>query len=147
MPFTKVLIHMVWSTKKREPILTKELREKVFDHIRANANDKGIILDTIGGYVDHVHALFVLKHDQTLSKIAMLLKGESSHWVNENNLSTGYFEWQDEYFAVSVSESMAQKVRDYILNQEEHHRTKTYAEEDDEFRKRFGFKETNKGTK
>ena len=82
--------------------------------------------------------------DQTISKVAQLLKGESSNWVNKNNLIPGHFEWQDEYIAVSVSESMINKVRDYIKNQEEHHRKKSFAEEYDEFIKKYGFAKYSK---
>ncbi len=146
MPFTRVLIHFVWSTKKRAPLLNKDLREKLFKHLRYQADKYHIMIDTLGGYEDHVHALIIVKHNQSLSDIARLLKGESSHWVNTNNLLQEYFEWQDEYFAVSVSESMVQKVRDYILNQEVHHQHTTYAEEDEKLRKKFGFNKREKNT-
>jgi REP element-mobilizing transposase RayT len=68
----------------------------------------------------------------------MLLKGESSHWINIHKLANLKFEWQDEYIAVSVSESNVETVRRYILNQEEHHRTKSFAEEYDELMKNYG---------
>jgi NRPS condensation-like uncharacterized protein len=67
----------------------------------------------------------------------MLLKGESSHWINEHNLTKLKFEWQDEYIAVSTSESNIGIVQKYILNQDEHHRKRTFAEEYDEFIKEF----------
>jgi REP element-mobilizing transposase RayT len=76
-----------------------------------------------------------------MSKIMQLVKGESSFWINKQNLCNKKFEWQDEYFAVSVSESMLDSVRGYILNQEEHHRKKTYQEEYDEFITKYGFQE------
>jgi putative transposase len=140
MPFVKVWIHFVWSTKNRETYLTNEIRPKVFDHIRGNAKEKGIYLDSLGGYVDHVHCLISLGTNQTIEKIMQLIKGESSHWMNKNHLSKTGFEWQDEYFAVSVSESVLGSVREYIANQEEHHRTKSFDEEFNSFMKRAGFK-------
>ena len=69
-----------------------------------------------------------------------LIKGESSFWINKNELTKNKFQWQDEYFAVSVSESIIDKVRDYIKNQETHHAKKTFEEEYDEFILKFGFK-------
>ena len=69
-----------------------------------------------------------------------LIKGESSFWINKNELTKNKFQWQDEYFAVSVSESIIDKVRDYIKNQETHHDKKTFEEEYDEFILKFGFK-------
>lgn len=68
-----------------------------------------------------------------------LLKGESPFWINKNNLSKQKFEWQNEYFAVSVSPSRLGKVRAYINNQEEHHKKKTFQEEYDEFFNKYGF--------
>ena len=76
---------------------------------------------------------------QTISQIAFLLKGESSHWVNENRLTLGKFEWQDEYIAVSVSESQIEKVRNYIKNQEKHHHRKSFKEEYDQFMSKYRF--------
>lgn len=68
-----------------------------------------------------------------------LIKGESSFWINKNQLTKEKFEWQDEYFAVSVSESQLYRVRNYIKNQEQHHRKKTFQEEYDEFIAKYGF--------
>jgi REP element-mobilizing transposase RayT len=140
MPFVKVWIHFVWSTKNREPYLTNEIRQQVFKHIRENAKEKGIYLDFIGGYVDHLHCLVSLGTSQTIEKIMQLIKGESSFWINKNHLCQTKFEWQDEYFAVSVSESVLGSVREYIAHQEEHHRTKSFDEEFNSFMKRAGFK-------
>ena len=139
MPFVKVWIHFVWSTKNREPYLRDEIRKEVFQHIRDNAMAKDIYLDFIGGYVDHVHCLISLGTSQTIEKIMQLIKGESSFWINQNKLCRGKFGWQDEYFAVSVSETMVEGVRKYIANQEEHHRKKSFDEEFESFMKRAGF--------
>ena len=120
-------------------MLERELRAKVFDHIKTNAKEKSIYLDTIGGYVEHVHTLVSLGSDQTIARVTQLLKGESSHWINHNSLTWTNFEWQDEYFAISVSESMVDEVRRYILGQEEHHRKRTFAEEYQGLLHRYGF--------
>jgi REP element-mobilizing transposase RayT len=68
-----------------------------------------------------------------------LIKGESSFWINKNRLTIYKFEWAEEYFAVSVSESHIQRVRNYISNQEQHHRNKTWLDESDELIKIYGF--------
>jgi putative transposase len=83
--------------------------------------------------------LISLGADQTLQKVMQLIKGESSFWVNKQQLIEEKFEWQDEYFAVSVSESVIDKVRNYIKNQENHHRKKSYREEYDEFISKYDF--------
>ncbi|MEI7582701.1 IS200/IS605 family transposase [Runella sp.] len=140
MPYIKVWIHFVWSTKHRIPFIkTREIRQTIFNHIRENAKEKGIYIDFINGYTDHVHCLVSLGIDQSMSKIMQLIKGESSFWINKNGICEDKFEWQDEYFAVSVSESIVDRVREYIKKQEEHHQKKTYAQEYDELIEKYGF--------
>jgi putative transposase len=68
MAFVNIRIHAVWGTKRREHILTKEVRIKLFSHIRENAKSKGIFIDCINGYTDHVHCLFSLNADMSVSK-------------------------------------------------------------------------------
>jgi putative transposase len=129
MPYTKVLIHVIWATKNRQPFINKELKPVLVQHIKENSIKKDIYIDTINCVSDHIHLLISLGTEQTIAKIAMLIKGESSFWVNKQRLLANKFEWQDEYIALSVSCSAIDKVRTYILNQEEHHQKKTFAEE------------------
>ncbi|MFA9392255.1 MAG: IS200/IS605 family transposase [Prolixibacteraceae bacterium] len=140
MPYLYVYIHFVWSTKNRVPYLkSEEIRKTLWRHIKENAFKKGIFIDTINGYAEHCHCLISLGSNQTIEKIMQLIKGESSYWMNQQNLISEKFEWQDEYFAVSVSKSRIETVRNYILNQEEHHRKKSFEEEYDEFIVKHGF--------
>ena len=139
MPWVRVWIHFVWSTKNREPHLNRDIRQDVFAHIRENARAKNIHIDCMNGYVEHVHCLVSLGTDQTIEKIMQLVKGESSFWVNTSGVCKTKFGWQDEYFAVSVSEANVSAVRKYIANQEEHHRTKSFEDEFEGFMKRAGF--------
>lgn len=130
MPFVKIYIHFVWSTKNRIPFLnTPILRQQVWEHIKSNAKKKNIFIDCVNGYSDHCHCLVSLSPDQNLKTIMQLIKGESSFWINKEGLTKQKFEWQDEYFAISVSESVVEKVRAYIKNQEAHHAVKTYQQE------------------
>ena len=139
MPYIKIWIHLIWATKNRQPFLERSLLLKVMSHIHDNAKEKGIHLDFINGQKDHMHTLISLKSDQTVAQVAHLLKGESSHWINKNKLTTNHFGWQEEYIAVSVSYSSLNKVREYIKNQEEHHRKKLFSEEWDLFIEKNGF--------
>ncbi|MBI1306313.1 MAG: IS200/IS605 family transposase [Bacteroidetes bacterium] len=126
MPFNKIYVHLVWATKNRYPFLdSKQLRRTVWNHIRENAKAKGIFIDFVNGYDDHCHCLISLGTDQTIQKVTQLIKGESSFWINKNRLTQDKFEWQQEYYAVSVSESAINSVRKYIENQEEHHGKKS----------------------
>ena len=139
MGFVKIWVHVVWTTKNREFLLTRDIRWGIFNHIRENAKKKGIYVDYINGYVEHVHCLISLGCSQNMDKILMLLKGESSFWINKTKIFPGKFEWQDEYFAVSVSESAVNRVRDYIRNQENHHKRTSFNEEYREFISKYKF--------
>ena len=133
MPYTKVLIHYIWSTKNRDHLITKEFKPLLLLHIKENSIKKEIFIDTLNCVSDHIHLLISLGTEQTIAKTAMLIKGESSFWINKNKSLKNKFEWQDEYIALSVSYSSIDKVRAYILNQEEHHKKKTFLEEYKDF--------------
>ena len=141
MSWVRIWVHLVFSTKNRIPYLVeKDIRLKVWKHIRENADAKNIWLDRINGYQEHAHCLLALGREQTISKISQLIKGESSHWINQNDLIGDKFMWQDDYWAVSVSESHLEQVRNYIYNQAEHHKTKSFSEEVEEFMEKYGWK-------
>ena len=140
MPHVKVWIHFVWTTKNRHPFLTDDIRQKIFQHIRENAREKGIFLDHINGYREHVHCLVSLGVEQSISWIVKMLKGESSYWINEQGLCPAKFQWQHEYFAVGVSESVVDRVRLYIRKQEDHHHKQPFEVEFNQMITRFGFK-------
>lgn len=139
MSLVKIWIHCVWGTKKRIPLITKDNKWDILNHIKENARKKDIYIDFINGYKDHIHCLISLKSDQTISKVIQLIKGELSFWINKQGLVKGKFQWAEDYYAVSVSESQLTFVREYIKNQEEHHRKKSWKEEHEEFAQEYGF--------
>jgi len=139
MLFVKIWVHVVFATKDRQPLLKKETRYDVFNHIIENCKGKEIFLRTINGHTDHIHCLISLGKDQTIAKIIQLIKGESSFWINKNKLTSEKFSWQDDYFAVSVSESQLQVVINYIKDQEKHHSKKTFDQEVNEFMTKYGW--------
>jgi putative transposase len=141
MGYISVYVHFVWTTKNREPYLTPEIRQVVFSHILENARAKGIFIDFIGGYSEHVHCLISLGNDQSISKIIQLIKGESSYWINKNRLTRSKFEWQDDYYGVSVNLRGLNRVRNYIKNQEKHHQHSSFQEEYERFKENIGFKD------
>ncbi|MBR8536305.1 IS200/IS605 family transposase [Carboxylicivirga sediminis] len=143
MSYTRIWLHCVWGTKNRFPFIDDSNKKQIFKHIKENASIKGIYIDFINGHQDHVHCLLALKSDMTITKTMQLLKGESSFWINKNNLCQSKFEWADEYFAVSISESQVSKVRAYIKNQEQHHRHSSWAEEYEKFMSAYGFDKIN----
>ncbi len=144
MPYLKVYIHFVWTTKNRNPYLANpKLRLRVWWHILKNASSKGIFIDFINGYSDHCHCLISLKSNQNIEDCIQLIKGESSNWINKRNLlkDTDYnwFEWQDEYYGVSISPKDINNVREYIKRQEEHHKIQTFNDEFNEYMNTHGF--------
>lgn len=129
MPYIKIWIHLIFSTKNRKPLITSKLKAELIQHIKTNAKEKGIYIDFLNAVEDHIHLLISLGNDQNISNIVKLIKGESSHWINKNKLIGTKFEWQEEYIALSVSDSMVDKVRNYIKNQEIHHKKLSFSEE------------------
>ncbi|GAK53919.1 transposase [Candidatus Moduliflexus flocculans] len=91
--------------KKRFPFLTADNTKAILVHIKENAESKGIYIDFINAHRDHVHCLISLNPGQTIDKIMQLLKGESSHWINKQQMTQSAFEWADEYFAIFVSDT------------------------------------------
>lgn len=120
-------------------MITTGNKSEILNHILVNAKSKGIFIKSINGHKEHIHCLLSLNPDQSLSKVIQLLKGESSFWMNKNELVPRKFEWASEYFAVSVSESQIERVRAYIVGQEEHHKKKSWEEEYDEFMRNYNF--------
>jgi len=143
MAFVRVWLHAVWGTKSRHPYLVNDIKQKVINHIKENAKQKDIFIDSIDGYHEHLHCLFGLNAEMSISKAMQLIKGESAFWINKEKITVGKFEWADEYFAVSVSESQLDKVRTYINNQEEHHKKTTFTNEYEKFIQTYKFNSHN----
>ena len=116
---------------------SRAIRQSVFNHILENAKEKGIWLNAISGYNDHMHCLISLGKEQTVSKVVQLIKGESSFWINKMNLTQSKFAWQDDFWAVGVSESHVETVKRYIDSQEEHHKKKSFDDEINEFMQKY----------
>jgi len=131
---------MVFSTENGIPYLNShELRKTVFQHIKMNAVEKSIWLDSVNGSQDHAHCLISLGKEQTISKVAQLIKGESSYWINQQGLTENKFVWQDDYWVVGVGESQIKSVRNYIFNQEIHHSRNSFKEEVNDFMENHGW--------
>jgi putative transposase len=129
MSYLRIWLHCVWTTNKRIPYLKDEVRNEIILHIRNNAKLKDIYIDNINGYHEHLHALISLGGKQTVSEIIQKIKGESSFWINKNKLTRLKFEWQDDYYCVSIGMQQLDNLRNYIRNQDQHHRSFTIQEE------------------
>ena len=136
--YTRCWLHIVWATIERRPLLPKSAAAKLSEHLHDYAKEKGIYMKINFVNADHTHVLIDLPASKAMDEVVQLLKGESSHWVNENNLISGKFGWQRGYGAFSVSHSGVDDVCGYIANQEEHHRKKTFTDELKQFVERYG---------
>jgi putative transposase len=129
MSYVRIWCHCVWSTKNWIPYLREPVRDKVINHIRENARMKGIFLIKLNGYTDHLHGIVSLGPTQTIAGVMQSIKGESSFWINRNKLTERRFEWQDDYWAVSVGDDHIERLSRYIKNQVEHHSKETLDDE------------------
>lgn len=131
--FYSLTYHLIWSTKNRIPWVTADWENRLWEYMAGIAQQKRMIPLRVGGYDDHIHMLVRLPPNIDVSKAVQLLKGPSSKWIHDTFPDMRTFEWQDGYGAFTVSKSQTQEVFDYIKNQREHHRVKTFQEEYLEF--------------
>jgi putative transposase len=127
----KIYIHLVFSVKNREPLLVDSIRQSAHNYMAVvlqNFNCPAVLINSVE---DHVHILLELSRTATVAAVVEEVKTTSSKWLKhqEASIDLQNFSWQSGYGAFSVSESMVQNVRDYIANQQEHHRHKTFQEE------------------
>jgi REP element-mobilizing transposase RayT len=126
---TNLLYHLVFSTKRRLPLISSNLGTELYRYIGGIIRDEGGIMLEIGGIADHLHILTKWKPSIALSDFLAKIKGNSSKWANETKMKMRKFGWQEGYGAFSVSESQVVAVTKYIRSQEEHHRKQTFQEE------------------
>ena len=134
---SRLLIHLVFSTKNRVPALTPEIRTELHGYLAAVLRNHQCPALEVGGVTDHVHILLVLARTKTVAKVAETLKTSSSKWLKTQSGEFGGFFWQAGYGAFSVSQSEAARVIEYIRRQEEHHKKMTFQEEYRQFLARY----------
>lgn len=137
--FNKIWIHAIWSTNERLPLIHKTVETKIHQFIAEEFRMIGCPVTIINGMPDHIHCLFLLNPQKSIAEVIKQIKGASSHFINQKNLIAEKFSWQTGYAAYSVSESVVDKVFQYIRNQQKHHAKKMFQQEYDEFLKIFGF--------
>jgi len=127
MPYVSSHFHIVYSTKGREPSIPEKIQPKLWAYMAGIAKNHGILALAIGGIEDHLHALISLPATMSIARAVQLLKANSSRWMNEHRPTR--FEWQEGYFACSVSRSQIPRASKYIANRREHHRKRDFAAE------------------
>jgi putative transposase len=127
--FTSILVHAVFSTAGRAPLLTDAMRPDVHAYIGGILRELRAVPVVIGGTADHVHLLARLPADLSVAKCLQIVKTNSSRWVKERWPERRRFAWQRGYGAFSVSESKRTTVIRYINDQERHHRRISFQDE------------------
>lgn len=135
--FSQIYIQVVFAVKGRENLIGKSWKDSLYKYIAGiikGKNQKPII---VNGMPDHIHVFIGLRPSMAISDLVRDIKNNSSKFINDNRLVKGKFSWQEGYGAFSYSHSHIKNVYNYILNQEEHHKKKTFKEEYMDFLKKF----------
>lgn len=133
-----ICIHAFFGTKDSLPIISKSFEKQLYEKInyKLTTEYKSRVIN-INGTEDHSHILFLLNPVYCLADILKNVKGETSHWINQHELTEEKFSWQKSYFAHSVSENEIEKVSRYIDIQKEYHKQYSFKDECDIFLKKY----------
>ena len=126
--YTQISIQAVFTVRGRENFILNTRRDSLHQYIAGIIRKEATSL-AVGGWKDHVHIFFGLPPTLSTSELVQKVKANSSRWVNEQKLIKGKFQWQEGYGAFSYGRSQRDAVIKYILNQEQHHKAKTFREE------------------
>ena len=134
-----IYLHLVFSTKQRRPFLDdKTLRHECHAYIAGACRKRGSPSIIVGGVKDHVHVLCMLSRQESVAVLIRELKRESSKWLKERSPALRDFFWQAGYGAFSISPGHVAALKEYIANQEEHHRKESFQDEFRRLLKKYG---------
>ncbi len=142
--YTQLNIQLVFAVKGRDSLLKKSFRYELFMYISGILKEINQFPLAVNGYLDHVHVFFEMNPNNSVSEISRILKSNSSKWINDKNFLMNKFNWQSGYGAFSYSRSHRDKVIKYIMNQEKHHKKKTFKDEYLDFLASFNIKHEKK---
>lgn len=134
---SRILLHIVFSTKNREPWLETDFRPRVFAYLAETGREMGTTVYRVGGMADHVHIAVELPRTLAVADFVKKLKTTSSAWIKDHGRNHAGFSWQAGYGVFSLGSSQLQALTDYIDRQEEHHRVKGFQEEYIEFLNKY----------
>lgn len=136
--YTSLYYHVVFSTKKRKPLIGKDIRERLWAFLGGIARENKMKALCVGGMDDHIHLLIMAPPTLSPSKMVQLVKGGSSKWIHDTFAQMQDFAWQDGYGVFTVTKSQIPDIIRYIQGQGEHHRVKTFQEEYLLFLQKYG---------
>lgn len=135
--FTQIYIQFVFAVQDRISLIRSEWKDELYKYITGIVQNNKHKLISINGIPNHIHVFIGYKPHQLIPDLLQDIKGSSSKWINQRGFISGKFKWQEGYGAFSYSHSQIDNVVKYILNQEQHHKKKTFREEYIELLKRF----------
>ena len=127
--WTQLYLHIVFSTKDREPWINEALQQRLHPFLGGIVRDEGGVALAIGGMPDHVHLLVRWRTDDSIANLMRNVKARSSGWVHQEFPELRRFAWQEGYGVFSVSASLRETVTKYIEQQAQHHASRTFKEE------------------
>jgi putative transposase len=127
--FASVHLHLIFSTKHRQPFLTPPFAFRVYEYLGGTVRGSGCVPLAIGGMPDHVHLLVGMGREISIADLIKTIKAASSRWIHDTFPELGGFAWQAGYGAFSVSGNRIERVKGYIAGQAVHHRIRTFQEE------------------
>jgi putative transposase len=135
--YTQIHIQFVMAVKYRQALIHPEWKDQLQKYITGIVQNNGHKMLAINNMPDHLHLFIGFRPNQSLSDLMRMVKGDSSEWINNQHFTPATFRWQEGYGAFSYSRSHVNTVINYVLNQEEHHKKKTFLEEYQEFLEHF----------
>jgi putative transposase len=130
-------LHIIFSTKHRQPLITSNVRDDLYKYIGGVCNSLECQSIKVGGHIDHIHVLCMLSKKIALIKLMEEIKSHSSKWMKTKDINLEDFYWQDGYGAFSVSPIQVDTVKAYIDNQDVHHSKHTFQDEYRAFLKKY----------
>jgi REP element-mobilizing transposase RayT len=143
--YNKIWLHLIWETPDSQKILTRDARKKISNFLFEYCKEKNIYMKINYVNAEHVHALIDLPTNLSVEECIKLLKGSLSFYINKNRITRNKFSWGRGYGVFSVSASQLNNVINNIKNQEEHHRVKSFTEEYQLFKKKYGIENNENG--
>lgn len=135
--YSQIYIHIVFAVKGRENLISPKWKDDLNKYIAGIIKGKEQKPIIVNGMPDHIHAFIGLKPSMRISDLVRDIKNNSTNFINDNNYVRGKFAWQKGYGAFSYSHSQISNVYNYILNQEQHHKKKSFREEYLDFLKKY----------
>lgn len=135
--YTQIHLQLIFAVQNRRSLIQESWEDRLYEYITGIVQQHTHKMIIINGMPDHLHIVIGMRPIQSLSDLMQDIKGSSSKWINDNKLSVGKFNWQEGFGAFSYSKSQLPKLIEYVKNQKEHHKKKTFIDEYKEFLKAY----------